>query len=50
MDQLLSCTRFADFLQQMIQVRLAAAARLRGAVALELVAGKVWALPNPKGQ
>jgi len=27
------------------QVRLAAAGRLRSAVALELVAGKVWALP-----
>ncbi len=27
-------------------VRLAAAARLRGAVALEFVAGKVWALPK----
>ncbi len=29
--------------------RLAAAARLRGAVALELVAGRVWALPKPQG-
>jgi hypothetical protein len=29
------------------QVRLAAAGRLRSAVALELAAGKVWALPKP---
>jgi hypothetical protein len=29
-------------------IRLAAAARLRGAMALELVAGKVWALPKPQ--
>ena len=29
------------------EVRLAAAGRLRTAVALELVAGQVWALPNP---
>ena len=30
------------------EVRLAAAARLRGAVALERVAGRVWALPKPQ--
>ncbi len=29
-------------------LRLAAAARSRGAVALELVAGRVWALPKPQ--